>query len=115
MKQEDLAAEAMTVRAMAQLKRAPLTPAFEAVLLASYDGWQAGRRRGGMAAGLAAGLRACAATVWPGAPTWVPAGVFAAALLIGVGLGTAISGPDSRMAYFLEQAPSFSIVSEEDS
>jgi hypothetical protein len=113
MEQEEVAARALAERALAHLPRPSLSPAFEAALLASYDGWRAGRRRG-MAAGLAGAVRAFAATVWPGAPAWAPAGAFAAALLIGIGLGAVVPGSGQRQAFSLEQAPSFSLVSEED-
>lgn len=109
-----LADRALADRAFAQLDSPARNPGFEAMLLASYDGWSAGRRRG-LAAGLAGALRGLATTIWPGAPAWVPAGVFAAALLIGVGLGVALPGPEQRMAFSLERAPTFSLLNEEDS
>jgi hypothetical protein len=103
--------------ALARLPAVTPAPGFEAALLASYDSWQL-RRPAGPWAGLQGALRAFSDLVWPGAPLWAPASAFAAALLLGIGLGVMLPGVGGqRMAFSLEQTPGFTLISpdpEED-
>ena len=104
-------------RALARLPAVTPASGFEASLLAAYEGWQAKRPAGPWAAFQGA-VRAFGEMVWPGAPLWAPASAFAAALLLGIGLGVMLPGIDGqRMAFSLEQTPGFTLISpdlEED-
>ena len=104
-------------RALARLPAVTPAPGFEAALLAAYDGWQV-RRPAGPWAAFQGTVRALADLVWPGVPLWAPASAFAAALLLGVGLGAMLpGGGGQRMAFSLEQTPGFTLISpdlEED-
>jgi hypothetical protein len=104
-------------RALARLPAIAPAPGFEGELLAAYDGWQSKRPAGPWAAFRGA-AQAFADMVWPGAPLWAPASAFAAALLLGIGLGAMLPGEGGqRMAFSLEQTPGFTLISpdlEED-
>jgi hypothetical protein len=86
----------------------------EAALLAAYDGWNAGRPNGLLAA-WKTGLRRFSETIWPGAPLWVPASALAAALLVGAGLGAVLPTMINAEppGFSLEPPPSFSLLSSD--
>jgi hypothetical protein len=90
------------VRAMARL-RGDAPPAGMTRRL--LDAYEAARPRGGKLARLAELL-------WPGMPLWAPGAAFAAALLLGIGVGVALPGPMAgRTAFSLEEPPSVSVES----
>jgi hypothetical protein len=99
-------------RALRQLPAEVPPPGFEAALLAAYDAWNAQRPQGRWAA-FRAGLRQFSESIWPGAPAWAPASVFAFALLLGAGLGVTLPSilADEQPAFSLEQPAAFSLSS----
>jgi hypothetical protein len=66
-------------RLLAQAPVPAASPALERRILADFD-------RARTRWSFAKALRAAADAVWPGGPVWQPAGAFALALLIGVGV-----------------------------
>ncbi|HEY4275004.1 MAG TPA: hypothetical protein VGM68_05935 [Rhizomicrobium sp.] len=103
-----------TDRAVRRLPPAATPPGFEAALLAAYDAWAEARPQGWRAA-WRAGLRRFADLVWPGVPAWAPVAAFAAALLVGIGLGTALpfAMDEDDIAFSLEQPVAFNLVSSD--
>jgi hypothetical protein len=90
-----------------------MPPGFEAALLAAYDAWAEARPSGRWAA-WRAGLRRLAELVWPGVPAWAPVAAFAAALLVGAGLGTALPlAADDDAVFSLEQPAAFNLLSSD--
>jgi hypothetical protein len=95
------------------LPHAATPPGFEAALLAAYDAWAQARPLGRWAA-WKAGLRRFADLIWPGVPAWAPAAAFAAALLVGAGLGTALPlAADDDAVFSLEQPAAFNLLSSD--
>jgi len=100
-------------RALARLPAAPPAPGFEASLLATYDGWNA-KRSSGLVAALGRAVRGFCDLVWPGAPPLALGGAFAASLLLGVTLGAVLPTPgEDRMGFSLDQTPGFSFLSSD--
>jgi hypothetical protein len=91
-----------TARALARLGVLAPPPGLERRLLALY----AARMR-------RSALARLAELIWPGMPAWAPGAAFAAALLLGIGVGVAM--PDPAMAegsgFSLVEPPSFSVES----
>lgn len=99
-------------RALKRLAPEIPQPAFEAALLAAYDGWNAARPQGRWAA-LREALRLFSESIWPGAPVWAPVSAFALALVIGAGLGAVLPPVPAgdEPVFSLEQPASFSLSS----
>ncbi len=101
-------------RALRRLPPATPSPGLEAALLAAYDGWSAERPHGLWPA-WKTGLGRFCEIIWPGAPVWAPASALAAALLLGVGLGTALPEIVSAepSGFSLEPPSSFNLLSSD--
>ncbi|MDE2111605.1 MAG: hypothetical protein KGJ79_10725 [Alphaproteobacteria bacterium] len=78
-------------RLLSSLPGAAVSPALEARILADFDRVAANKRRGAWIAGLTRGLRDA---VWPGAPAWQPAAVFALSLIAGLAAGVFVPSSD---------------------
>jgi len=98
-------------RVFRDLPPTPVTPALQARVLASFDAVTV--RRG---SGLRGMLRRLGEAVWPGAPAWQPAVVFAAALAIGIAAGSFVpleealaDGTDQTATIRLDAPPSFEL------
>jgi hypothetical protein len=91
-----------TVRVLARLDPLAPPPGLERRLLAAYA---AQVRR--------SALVRLAELIWPGMPAWAPGAAFAAALLLGIGVGVAMPDPALAEAggFSLTEPPSFSIES----
>lgn len=101
-------------RALAHLRGAEASGAFQAALLAGYDGWRA-HRRGGPVIGLKAALRGFSEIVWPGAPLWLPTAALAASLILGLTLGALVPVIQAqRMGFSLERTPGFSLLADQE-
>ena len=101
-------------RALARLPAVSPSAAFEAALLAGYDGWRA-QRHAGLLASLAGAARGFAQMVWPGAPLWAPAAALSLALLLGAGLGSILPGLDGgAMGFSLDRTPGFTALLSAD-
>ena len=111
---DDISDRQFADRALARLPADPLSPRLEAALLAAYDAWRMERARGPWAA-LKASVREFGQTIWPGAPLWAPAAVFAASLLIGAMIGEFLPAASEfePQAFSLEHAQNFSLLASD--
>jgi hypothetical protein len=89
----------------------PATLALQTRVLAAFDGMTARRQQG-----LGGLLRRLSETIWPGAPSWQPAAVLAASLVIGIAAGTFLpleealaDNVDQPAAVALDAPPSFEL------
>jgi hypothetical protein len=111
---DDISDQAFADRAFKRLPPGAPVPGLEAALLAAYDAWNAGRPRGRWTA-WKAGLHGFSETIWPGAPVWAPASAFAAALLVGAGLGAVLPTmvQQEQTGFSLERTASFSLLTSD--
>ena len=80
---------AFAARVLAELPDVPTPGALEARILADFDA-VAAKRRASLRALLLHPAVSLRDAVWPGAPAWKPASVFALSLLIGLAAGTLV-------------------------
>jgi len=111
---EDISDRRFAERALARLPPDPPSPRLEAALLAAYDAWRTERTRGPWA-GFKAALKEFGQTIWPGAPLWAPAAVFAASLLVGAMIGEFLpAGSEFEPQVFsLEHTENFSLLASD--
>jgi hypothetical protein len=99
---QDMDDRDFAARTLARLGALAPPPGLERRLLAAY----ATQARPGV-------LNRLAGLIWPGMPVWAPGAAFAAALLVGLGVGMAMPDPIlvERAGFSLVEPPSFSVES----
>jgi hypothetical protein len=92
---------AFAARVLAGLPDVPVPGALEVRILADFDA-AAARRKSSLWNWALHPVRSLRDAVWPGAPAWQPASVFALSLLIGLAAGTLVPSSALTNAGFVQ-------------